>query len=88
VAVGDGREAGLLEDAVDAAVEVVDAGAADAQTGGGLDSFIDGEFLVGDGELRDVADFPKEDIKRFKKILAEANSNNYGVTAAFYLRKI
>jgi SAM-dependent methyltransferase len=32
--------------------------------------------------------FKKEDIKRFKKILAEANSNNYGDTAAFYLRKI
>ena len=32
--------------------------------------------------------FTKEQISGFKKILAKANANHYGDTAAFYLRKI
>ena len=57
LAVADRAEAGFLEHAVDAVVEFRGVAGADAQAGGGLHGFVDGERIVGDGELRHVADF-------------------------------
>ncbi len=57
VAVSDGAEAGFFEDAVDAVVEFRGVFGFHAEAGGGFDGFIDGEGVVCDGELGDVAEF-------------------------------
>lgn len=69
-AIGNGGEAGFFEDAVDAAVEVGRALCFDAELGGGFDGFVDAEFVEGDGELGDVADFPGFEVAFFGEISA------------------
>ena len=58
VAVGNRSEAGLLQDAVDTLVELLSVATLDTKASCGLDRFIDSELVVGDGELRNVADLP------------------------------
>ena len=57
LAVVDRTEAGFFEHAVNPAIEFGKVAGADTQAGGGFDGFIDGEGIVSDGELGDVADF-------------------------------
>jgi len=58
MAVGNGSQTGFLKDAVDTLVKILMIPALYPQAGCGLDRLIDGEFVVGDGELGNVADFP------------------------------
>ena len=58
MAVGNGSEAGFLQDAVDALVEFPGVAALDAKAGGSLDGLIDREFVVSDRELGNVAVLP------------------------------
>tara|TARA_B100000614_G_C14435311_1_gene447863 strand:+ start:298 stop:888 length:591 start_codon:yes stop_codon:yes gene_type:complete len=58
VTVCNRSETGLLEDAVDTLVELICVATLDAEASGSLDCFIDGELVVGNGELRNVAYLP------------------------------
>lgn len=58
VTVGDRSKAGLLQDAVDALVELLGVAALDPEASCSLDCFIDRELVVSDGELRNVANLP------------------------------
>jgi len=66
--VGDFRQPGFLEHAVDAGVQRLGVAAFNAQPGGYFDGFIDGQRVVGNRELRDIADFRRLEILVLREI--------------------
>ena len=65
LAIADRAQPGFLEHTVDPLVQLLGAPATDAQAGGRLHRFIHRQWLVGDGELRHVADFRRREIPLF-----------------------
>ena len=84
VAVGNGSEASLLQNTVNALIELLGIAALDAETGGSLDRFIDRELVVGDGELGDVADLPGFEIALLGEIppVPPEGASGFGIEAS------
>jgi len=67
-AICDGGEAGFLENAINAPIEFLGATGFNSKLGRSLDGFVDGELIVGDRELWDVADFSRLEVSFFGEI--------------------
>ena len=78
LSVGDGGEAGFLEDAIDAGVEVFDVLRLDAEASGGLQRLVHREWVIGDGELRDISDFPRFEVAFFGEVASFPPEGAFG----------
>ena len=78
-AVGNLGESGFGEDTVETLVEFGGGLGLDAQAGGGLDGLVDGEFVVGDGELGHVANFVRFKVLFFGQIPSVVGEGAFGL---------
>ena len=79
LAVRDGIESRLFEHAIDPAIKLLEICALHAQAGGRFDRFVHGQFIVSDGKLRDVSDFPGFEIAFLGEVAALPPKRSFGL---------